>query len=57
MSTEDVQEQRCAAFEGAMDCVNALLHDTASEPVGVARIVLQQGQVGAVMGKGGSTIK
>lgn len=58
MSTEDVQEQRCAAFDAAMDCIGALVHDAPpGDSTGLARIVLQHGQVGAVMGKAGSTIK
>lgn len=58
MSTEDVQDQHCAAFDAAMDCVQALLHDELQgEPTGTVRIILQHGQVGAVMGKRGATIK
>lgn len=58
MSTEDVQDQQCAAFDAAMDCVQTLLHDQlASEPAGTVRIILPHGQVGAVMGKRGATIK
>jgi len=58
MSTEDVQDQHCAAFDAAMDCVQALLHDELqAEPVGAIRIILPHGQVGAVMGKKGATIK
>lgn len=58
MSTEDVQDQHCAAFDAAMDCVQALLHDElATEHTGSTRIILPHGQVGAVMGKKGATIK
>jgi hypothetical protein len=58
MSTEDVQDQHCAAFDAAMDCVQALLHDELrEEQVGCVRIILPHGQVGAVMGKKGATIK
>lgn len=58
MSTEDVQDQHCAAFDAAMDCVQALLHDELQgEPTGTVRVILQHGQVGAVMGKRGATIK
>uniref|UniRef100_A0A383V282 K Homology domain-containing protein n=1 Tax=Tetradesmus obliquus TaxID=3088 RepID=A0A383V282_TETOB len=56
LSTEDVQEQRCAAFDAAMDCIHALLRDE-PEPMGTVRLILPHGQVGAVMGKAGSTIK
>lgn len=58
MSTEDVQDQHCAGFDAAMDCVQALLHDELqAEPVGTVRLILPHGQVGAVMGKKGATIK
>lgn len=58
MSTEDVQGQHCAAFDAAMDCVQALLHDELqSDSMGTVRIILPHGQVGAVMGKKGATIK
>lgn len=58
MSTEDVQDQHCAAFDAAMACVQALLHDELQgEPTGTVRVILQHGQVGAVMGKRGATIK
>lgn len=60
MSTEDVQDQHCAAFDAAMDCVQALLHDELqgdSQGLGSVRIILPHGQVGAVMGKKGATIK
>ncbi|WIA40089.1 hypothetical protein OEZ86_013501 [Tetradesmus obliquus] len=56
LSTEDVQEQRCAAFDAAMDCIHALLRDE-PEPMGTVRLILPHGQVGAIMGKAGSTIK
>jgi hypothetical protein len=58
MSTEDVQDQHCAAFEAAMDCINALLlEELQSEPVATIRMIVPQSQVGAIMGKGGSSIK
>lgn len=58
MSTEDVQDQHCAAFDAAMDCIHSLVRDElAQEPTGSVRLILPHGQVGAVMGKGGSTIK
>jgi hypothetical protein len=56
MSTEDVQDQRCAAFDATLDCIHALIHDD-PEPQGTVRIILPHGQVGAIMGKAGSTIK
>jgi hypothetical protein len=56
LSTEDVQDQRCAAFDAMMDCIHALVHDE-PEPVATVRIILPHGQVGAIMGKAGSTIK
>jgi hypothetical protein len=56
MSTEDVQDQRCAAFDATMDCIHALIHDEPEQQCTV-RIILPHGQVGAIMGKAGSTIK
>jgi hypothetical protein len=56
MSTEDVQDQRCAAFDAMMDCIHALISDD-PDPLGTVRIILPHGQVGAIMGKAGSTIK
>ncbi|KAF6263313.1 hypothetical protein COO60DRAFT_1635330 [Scenedesmus sp. NREL 46B-D3] len=56
LSTEDVQDQRCAAFDAAMDCIDALISDD-PDPLGTVRIILPHGQVGAIMGKAGSTIK
>eukprot|EP00775_Hariotina_reticulata_P013228 gene13228-13359_t len=57
MSTEDVQDQHCAAFDAAMDCINALLlEELQADPVATVRMVVPQSQVGAIMGKGGSTI-
>ncbi|KAF8062967.1 hypothetical protein HT031_003806 [Scenedesmus sp. PABB004] len=58
MSTEDVADPRCAAFDAAMDCITELVHDElVSEPLASVRIVLPHSQVGAIMGKGGSSIK
>lgn len=58
MSTEDVQDQHCAAFHAAMDCISTLVSDAPpGDQVSTARIILAHGQVGAIMGKAGSSIK
>jgi hypothetical protein len=59
MSTEDVQDLRCAAFNAAMDMLQELIAAdmAAGERAPSVRLVLPHGQVGAIMGKGGSSIK
>jgi hypothetical protein len=48
----------CAAFEATMDFVSALVRDELqAEATAAVRLILPHGQVGAVMGKGGKTIR
>jgi hypothetical protein len=65
MSTEEVRDPRCDALDAALHCTDLLLHDReedrrereALRGRGRVRVLLTKGQVGAVMGRRGSTVK
>jgi hypothetical protein len=60
MSTEEGGSLHCAAFEAAMECLSHLVFEDQSVQQGSPaklRLLIAKDQIGAVMGKGGSTIK
>ena len=60
MSTEEGSSLRCAAFEAGMECLSHLVFDDQAVQQGSPaklRLLIAKDQIGAVMGKGGGTIK